>query len=128
MVGLDTYTRGTKDFHKCWTGSLAKRRLPRTRRRNKLHSTTCNVLQSEFVSQNVKLQQNKSTDGDNKPQSNAASSGPSLHVKRESPFVFTGIFPLGKRLVVCVRVLTGMALSRVDEAGSAFRIRTLTAG
>ena len=27
VVGLDTYTRGIKDFHKCWTGSLAKRRL-----------------------------------------------------------------------------------------------------
>ena len=27
MVGLDTYTWGIKDFHKCWSGSLAKRRL-----------------------------------------------------------------------------------------------------
>ena len=30
VVGLDTYTsytRGIKDFHKCWSGSLAKRRL-----------------------------------------------------------------------------------------------------
>ena len=27
VVGLDTYTRGIKDLHKCWTGSLAKRRL-----------------------------------------------------------------------------------------------------
>ena len=27
VVGLDTYTRGIKDFHKCWRGSLAKRRL-----------------------------------------------------------------------------------------------------
>ena len=27
VVGLDTYTQGIKDFHKCWTGSLAKRRL-----------------------------------------------------------------------------------------------------
>ena len=27
VVGLDTYTWGIKDFHKCWTGSLAKRRL-----------------------------------------------------------------------------------------------------
>ena len=26
-MGLDTYTQGIKDFHKCWTGSLAKRRL-----------------------------------------------------------------------------------------------------
>ena len=27
VVGSDTYTRGIKDFHKCWSGSLAKRRL-----------------------------------------------------------------------------------------------------
>ena len=27
LVGSDTYTRGIKDFHKCWLGSLAKRRL-----------------------------------------------------------------------------------------------------
>ena len=27
VVGLDTYTWGIKDFHKCWSGSLAKRRL-----------------------------------------------------------------------------------------------------
>ena len=27
MVGLDTYTWGIKDFHKCWSGSLAKKRL-----------------------------------------------------------------------------------------------------
>ena len=27
MVGSDTYTWGMKDFHKCWSGSLAKRRL-----------------------------------------------------------------------------------------------------
>ena len=27
MVGSDTYTQGIKDFHKCWSGSLAKRRL-----------------------------------------------------------------------------------------------------
>ena len=27
VVGLDTYTQGIKDFHKCCTGSLAKRRL-----------------------------------------------------------------------------------------------------
>ena len=26
-VYLDTYTQGIKDFHKCWSGSLAKRRL-----------------------------------------------------------------------------------------------------
>ena len=27
VVGSDTYTRGIKDFHKCWSGSLAKKRL-----------------------------------------------------------------------------------------------------
>ena len=27
VVGLDTYTWGIKDCHKCWLGSLAKRRL-----------------------------------------------------------------------------------------------------
>ena len=27
VVGADTYTWGIKDFHKCWSGSLAKRRL-----------------------------------------------------------------------------------------------------
>ena len=27
VVGSDTYTRGIKGFHKCWSGSLAKRRL-----------------------------------------------------------------------------------------------------
>ena len=27
VVGSDTYTWGMKDFHKCWSGSLAKRRL-----------------------------------------------------------------------------------------------------
>ena len=27
VVGSDTYTWGIKDFHKCWLGSLAKRRL-----------------------------------------------------------------------------------------------------
>ena len=26
VVGSDTYTWGIKDFHKCWLGSLAKRR------------------------------------------------------------------------------------------------------
>ena len=26
-MGLDTYTWGIKDFHKCWSGTLAKRRL-----------------------------------------------------------------------------------------------------
>ena len=25
VVGSDTYTWGIKDFHKCWSGSLAKR-------------------------------------------------------------------------------------------------------
>ena len=27
VVGSDTYTWVIKDFHKCWSGSLAKRRL-----------------------------------------------------------------------------------------------------
>ena len=27
VVGSDTYTQGIKDFHRCWLGSLAKRRL-----------------------------------------------------------------------------------------------------
>ena len=27
VVGSDTYTWGIKEFHKCWSGSLAKRRL-----------------------------------------------------------------------------------------------------
>ena len=27
VVCSDTYTWGIKDFHKCWLGSLAKRRL-----------------------------------------------------------------------------------------------------
>ena len=27
VVGSDTHTWGIKDFHKCWSGSLAKRRL-----------------------------------------------------------------------------------------------------
>ena len=27
VVGSDMYTQGIKDFHKCWSGSLAKRRL-----------------------------------------------------------------------------------------------------
>ena len=27
VVGSDTYIWGIKDFHKCWSGSLAKRRL-----------------------------------------------------------------------------------------------------
>ena len=27
VVGSDMYTWGIKDFHKCWWGSLAKRRL-----------------------------------------------------------------------------------------------------
>ena len=51
-----TRTWGVKDFHKCWLGSLAKT-LPWARRCNKLHSTICIVLLSEFVSQNARLQQ-----------------------------------------------------------------------
>ena len=27
VVGSDTYTWGIEDIHKCWSGSLAKRRL-----------------------------------------------------------------------------------------------------
>ena len=27
VVGSDMYAWGIKDFHKCWSGSLAKRRL-----------------------------------------------------------------------------------------------------
>ena len=27
VVGSDTYTWGVKDFHKCWSGFLAERRL-----------------------------------------------------------------------------------------------------
>ena len=57
VVGSDTYTWGIKDFHKRWSGSLAKRRLPRACRCNKLHSTICTVLLSEFVSRNAWLQQ-----------------------------------------------------------------------
>ena len=56
VVGSDTYTWGIKDFHICWSGALAKRRLPWARRCNKLHSTICIVLLSEFVSQNTWLQ------------------------------------------------------------------------
>ena len=57
VVGSDTNTWGIKDFHKCWSGSLAKRRLPSARRCNKLHSTIFIVLLSDFVSWNVWLQQ-----------------------------------------------------------------------
>ena len=66
VVGSDTYTWGIKDFHKYWSGSLAKRRLclgparrllPWARQCNKLHSTICIVLLSEFVSWNAWLQQ-----------------------------------------------------------------------
>ena len=56
VVGSDTYTWGIKDFHKCWSGSLAKRRLPWVCRCNKLHSAICIVLLSEFVSRNAWLQ------------------------------------------------------------------------
>ena len=55
-MGSDTCTWGIKGFHKCWSGSLAKRRLPWARRCNKLHSTICIVLLSEFVSRNAWLQ------------------------------------------------------------------------
>ena len=62
VVGSDTYTWGIKDFHKCWSGSLAKRRLCLSLRQsqvvwcNKPHSTICIVLLSEFVSWNAWLQ------------------------------------------------------------------------
>ena len=64
VVGSDTYTWGIKDFHKCWSGSLAKKRLLWARRYNKLHSTICIVLLNEFVSQNAWLQQWKQRSGD----------------------------------------------------------------
>ena len=53
MVGSDTYTWGIKDFHKCWSGSLAKETLPWAGQCNKLHLTICIVLLSEFVSRNM---------------------------------------------------------------------------
>ena len=57
VVGSDTNTWGIKDFHKCWSGSLAKKEtLPWARRCNKLHSTICIVLLSEFVSRSAWLQ------------------------------------------------------------------------
>jgi len=40
VVGSDMYTWGIKDFHKCWSGSLAKKEtLPWARLCNKLLST-----------------------------------------------------------------------------------------
>ena len=51
--GFDTYTWGIKDFHKCWSGSLAKETLPWAGQCNKLHLTICIVLLSEFVSRNM---------------------------------------------------------------------------
>ena len=56
VVGSDTYTWGIKDFHKCWSGSLAKETLPWAGQCNKLHLTICIVLLSEFVSRNAWLQ------------------------------------------------------------------------
>ena len=51
MVGSDMYTWGIKDFHKCCSGSLAKRSIINSPHQyNKLHSTICIVLLSEFVS------------------------------------------------------------------------------
>ena len=43
VVGSDTYTWSIKDFHKCWSASLARRRLPWARRCNKtaLHYLHC---------------------------------------------------------------------------------------
>ena len=64
VVGSDTYTWGIKDFHKCWSGSLAKEEtLPWAHQCNKLHSTTCIVLLGEFVSQNMWLQQFLASNG-----------------------------------------------------------------
>ena len=58
-VGSDMYTWGIKDFHKCCSGSLAKRSIINSPHQyNKLHSTICIVLLSEFVSQNAWLQHN----------------------------------------------------------------------
>ena len=56
VVGSDTYTQGIKDFHKCWSGSLAKRRLclGPTGEINCI-PLICIVLLSEFVSWNVWL-------------------------------------------------------------------------
>ena len=50
VVGSDTNTWDIKDFHKCWSGSSAKRRLclGPAGNNNKLHSTICIVLLSEF--------------------------------------------------------------------------------
>ena len=57
-VDLGMYTRGIKGRHKKWSGSLAKEEtLPWTCWCNKLHSTICAVLLSEFVSRDVWLQQ-----------------------------------------------------------------------
>ena len=79
VVGLDTYTWGIKDFHKCWLGSLAKRRLclgpagvinctplsvlsfwgslfPRKRDYNKTPGVSCHfLLQGIFLSQGPNL-------------------------------------------------------------------------
>ena len=59
VVGSDTYTWGIKDFHKCWSGSLAKRRLCLGRACviNCTPLSICIVFLSEFVSRNVWLQQ-----------------------------------------------------------------------
>ena len=57
VVGLDMYTWGIKDFHRCCSGSLAKRSIINSPHRyNKLHSTICIVLLSEFVSRSAWLQ------------------------------------------------------------------------
>ena len=44
VVDSDAYSWSIKDFHKCWAGSLAKRRLPWACWCNKLHSTICIVF------------------------------------------------------------------------------------
>ena len=59
VMGLDMYTSGIKDFHKCWSGSLANRRLclgPAS----VINCTPLSALSlSEFVSREPWLQQNK---------------------------------------------------------------------
>ena len=57
VVGSDMYTWGIKDFHKCWSGSLAKRRLCLGPASVINCITICIVLLSEFVSRNAWLPQ-----------------------------------------------------------------------
>ena len=57
VVDSETYTWGIKDFHKCWSGSLAKRRLCLGPASVINCITICIALLSEFVSRNAWLQQ-----------------------------------------------------------------------